>query len=448
MGPGSERDKPEHAQYHHQQQQQHLYIRPDPHPHPRSDDLHKAIEREIEKQCIRGEIIMSEIMRRRILEDEVRRELIMEWGLAPRRVNDGFPFGSLPVTTDSPQALRLPILETRTEGKSLEKTLVLSLRKETSNGRCEAGGFEALPFQIGTSDLRISEANPYQNISGSKRKAATPPSDGISRKKAKEEWSCALCRVSATSELALNAHLGGKKHKSKEAALRAPNAAKNYSIGLLPKNDAKSIQVPGTEEGMKFTSHSLPFKQTGEASSARGDLLLLQENLNSGNLKKNQRVIVKRVQRKNKQKKKYKFWCQMCLVGVSSQKAMNDHKNGKKHIVRLQENKRNGEVGPSDQKAVILLNHEQVAEEEKNMASRHVDETVDEAGSEDHKRIGTVMPEDHEPVDDETEAYHGGIVDITKPDDDLTLPDVAVVPKDDEPSLFSKLSSAAAGRTT
>ncbi|KAL0404193.1 UNVERIFIED_CONTAM: hypothetical protein Sradi_2060100 [Sesamum radiatum] len=229
MGPGSERDNPEHAQYHHHQQQQHLYIRP----HPRSD-VHKAIQREIEKECIRGEIIMSEIMRRRSLEDEVRRELIMKWGLAPRRGNDGFPFGSLPVTTDSPQALRLPIMETRTEGKSLEEILVLSLRKELSNVRCEAGGFEALPFQIGTSDLRISEANPYQNI---KRKAATPPSgagaiefpsDGVPRKKAKEEWSCALCRVSATSELALNEHLGGEKHKSNEAALRAQNAAKTY----------------------------------------------------------------------------------------------------------------------------------------------------------------------------------------------------------------------------
>ncbi|KAL0451376.1 UNVERIFIED_CONTAM: hypothetical protein Slati_1115700 [Sesamum latifolium] len=421
MGPGLERDKPEHAQYHHQQQQQHLYIRP----HPRCDDLHRAIEREIEKECIRGEIIMSEIMRKRSLEDAVRRELIMEWGLDPRRGNNGFPFGSLPVTTNSLQALRLPIMETRTEGKSLEEILVLSLRKERSNGRCEAGGFEALPFQIGTSDLRISEvkpADPDQNISGSKRKAATPPSglgaiefpsDSVLRKKAKEEWSCALCRVSATSELALKEHLGGKKHKSNEAALRAQNAAKNYSISLLPKKATKSFQVPGTEEGVKFTSHSLPFKETGEASSTRDDLMLLQENLNPDNLKKNERVIVKKVLRKIKQKKKkYKFWCEMCLVGVSSQKAMNDHNNGKKHILRLQENKRNGEVGPSHQKAMILLNHEQVAEEEKNMASRNVDETVDEAGSEDHKRIGTVMPEDHESVDHETEAEDGGAVDI------------------------------------
>ncbi|KAL0289259.1 UNVERIFIED_CONTAM: hypothetical protein Sangu_2622000 [Sesamum angustifolium] len=89
------------------------------------------------------------------------------------------------------------------------------------------------------------------------------------------------------------------------------------------------------------------------------------------------------------------------------------------------------------------------------MASHNVDETVDEAGSEDHKRIDTVMLEDHEPVDHEivakdgravditkpivdheTEAEDGGVVDITKPDDDLTLSDVAGVPKDDEPTVL------------
>ncbi|KAL0289258.1 UNVERIFIED_CONTAM: hypothetical protein Sangu_2621900 [Sesamum angustifolium] len=59
-------------------------------------------------------------MRRHSLEDEVRRELMMEWGLALWRGSDGFPFGSSPVTTDSPGVLR-----------------------ERSNGRFEAGGFEA-----------------------------------------------------------------------------------------------------------------------------------------------------------------------------------------------------------------------------------------------------------------------------------------------------------------
>ncbi|KAK4415185.1 hypothetical protein Salat_2625700 [Sesamum alatum] len=200
MGPGSERANYQHSQYHHQKQ---LY--------PRSDELHKAIQREIEKEWIREEIILSEIMRRRTLEDEVRRELIMmESGLALRRCNNAFPFGSSPVT-GSP--LRVPVMETRAAGRS--------------TGRCEGGG-----FQRGTFHLRISKD---ENTSGSKRKVATPPwrpefrPDGMLRKKAKEEWSCALCQVSATTELPVNQHLHGNKHKSKEAAFIPQMAAKNYS---------------------------------------------------------------------------------------------------------------------------------------------------------------------------------------------------------------------------
>lgn len=169
---------------------------------------------------------------------------------------------------------------------------------------------------------------------------------------------------------------------------------------------------PGTEERVNFTSESLSFKKTGEASSTRDDLPLLQENLNSDNSKKNQQVVAHKVQRKNnRKKKKCKFWCEMCRVGVSSQKAMNDHKNGKKHSGRIQENNRNGEAGPSNQKerVVILMNHEGVAEEGKNIASNVVDETFDEARSEDHDPIDRVKPEDHE------------LVDQTKPDVDLTL---------------------------
>ncbi|KAL6972910.1 hypothetical protein U1Q18_027085, partial [Sarracenia purpurea var. burkii] len=38
---------------------------------------------------------------------------------------------------------------------------------------------------------------------------------------AKEELSCALCQVTASSEHTLNDHLRGKKHKAKAARLKA-----------------------------------------------------------------------------------------------------------------------------------------------------------------------------------------------------------------------------------
>lgn len=66
---------------------------------------------------------------------------------------------------------------------------------------------------------------PDHDLHNPKRKAVAPPicdtepsASGFS-KKAKEEWKCALCQVSATSEMSFQKHLDGKKHKAKEASL-------------------------------------------------------------------------------------------------------------------------------------------------------------------------------------------------------------------------------------
>lgn len=53
---------------------------------------------------------------------------------------------------------------------------------------------------------------PEANVCGEKRKAAMPPAGAgellfMSLKNRTNEWSCALCRVSATSERGLNEHL-------------------------------------------------------------------------------------------------------------------------------------------------------------------------------------------------------------------------------------------------
>lgn len=61
------------------------------------------------------------------------------------------------------------------------------------------------------------QARPDPELYNAKRKAATLPSAFDLKKKQKEEWSCALCEIKATSESGLNAHLNGKKHKIKEA---------------------------------------------------------------------------------------------------------------------------------------------------------------------------------------------------------------------------------------
>lgn len=192
-------------------------------------------------------------------------------------------------------------------------------------------------------------AKAIENITGAKR--ALSESDASEseysnlKKKPKEEWSCDICQVSASSERGLNEHLQGKKHKTKEAAPRAQNACKTYSIGLYKKEVAKSITGsetadPGTNIEVKFTSEPSPFSKSGDANSGTDDQPL-QENLNSDSLTKNESVVPHKV------KKNDRFWCEICQVGVISQNVMDTHKMGKKHRRKVVKINRCGGVFPS-----------------------------------------------------------------------------------------------------
>ncbi|KAL8493097.1 hypothetical protein ACS0TY_024353 [Phlomoides rotata] len=363
--------------YHHQQIP-HPYLHPHPHPYPYpypyhlplyAHDMHAAIKREIEKENIREEIIMMEIMRRRELEAEVRRELMMERELALRR-------GSHEVSFSTPS-----VTEVNSPTRPLEERIVPSLMdRERLNGMSESGGFEPLPFHRGSSDIRNSEAIPITNVpkgleplpfqrgiadvrnsevipvtevpkglkplpfqrasadgrnsdvtlvtevpkekersilgakpnentygtkrGASKVDASESPSGYKPRKKAKEEWSCALCKVSSYSERVLNEHLQGKKHKTKEAALKV---GKQFSIGLLSKKAA--TVGPGTGNSEKVS--------------------LDKSNNEADKLKKKEEPVV------GNKKKMFEFWCELCQVGCPSENVLNNHRQGKKHMRRL-----------------------------------------------------------------------------------------------------------------
>lgn len=84
--------------------------------------MHEVIQREIEKERIREEVIMSEILRRRA---EARREMMMEREMALRRDGNCFPYGlSSLIGFDSPTSR--PLLRTKITGRSLEETMGLS----------------------------------------------------------------------------------------------------------------------------------------------------------------------------------------------------------------------------------------------------------------------------------------------------------------------------------
>ncbi|KAL2481121.1 Uncharacterized protein Adt_34087 [Abeliophyllum distichum] len=388
--------------FHHQPQPQ-PHQQPHPHAHPQQHhyplfqphDLHEPIQREIEKQRIREEIIISEIARRRVLEAEVRRELMLERELALRRGEDGFPFGpSLGIGYDS--TIRLPLLGMRSVVPNREfRKLSLSQR----------GGKEK--------EKIVLLAKPHEYIPGEKRKAATSPvvddgelpSAAVLRKKAKEEWSCALCQVSTTSEQALKDHVQGKKHKSKEAALRAQRAGKNYTIGLFPKKAAMPVTVVGTktlgtEGGVKSATQSLHLNKMGETSSKKNNTPLVQENRKLDNLKNNQSEVQEMQKDGNGKKKRYKFWCEMCQVGAFSRTVMNAHKKGKKHVKRLQEDQNGGSPSSLKEKAIVRVNDaKRVAGDGKNTTLGNVGEAVDAMSSEDHETVYAVTAEDHKAME-------------------------------------------------
>lgn len=111
----------------------------------------EAIWRQVEKERIREEIMAEEIARRRMLELEVRREIMMERELAKQSGGGFSPFSST-VTSFSPA---LPFLKQQTGVGSVEERLAKSLENRMGRGislsrlgaRNEIGKLEVLPFE-------------------------------------------------------------------------------------------------------------------------------------------------------------------------------------------------------------------------------------------------------------------------------------------------------------
>lgn len=322
-------------------------------------DVRDAIEWELEKDRIREDIIVADIARRRVLEAEVRTEMMIEREMAMRRLAatatpEGLSFEERFAMRFDP---RLPPLMHPFEGFAFPgcggafDTLPMMPRL-----------LEAMPLDIKppreiNKDKLIVLAKPDPNLSGTKRKAVTPPAGSTSelppfvlKKRPKEEWSCALCQVSATSERGFNEHLQGKKHKAKEARLRAQTMGKIASSTPLPKETTKPSTLTDTTDigssGLqaRVEGESLHQNKTGDGSDQKMEIT---EDLKNDNEQKNQNAEDSKTngmatdQGAEKitefKKKKFKFWCEMCQIGAYSQVVMEGHKKGKKHRSQLQE---------------------------------------------------------------------------------------------------------------
>ncbi|KAB1211965.1 hypothetical protein CJ030_MR5G023727 [Morella rubra] len=343
------------------------------------NDFREAFQWELEKERIREEILVAEIARRRVIEAEVRRELMMEREMAMQRLTatsmaEGFSVEErLAVRLES----RLPLLHPLDSSvfprqgnqcdmfpmTRLPDATVFDVKppSEIKTDKLIVRAEGGVHMGNDTEAFTIHQAKPNPNLSGAKRKAVTLPAGSFSelppfglKKRPKEEWSCALCQVSATSEKLLNEHLRGKKHKAKERGLRAQRMGKIASSTSVPQGTTKpSLLTETTDMGSsgkaRVAGESHRQNKTGGGSDQKIDMTGDSKNKNehvpcqkiqiAEDSKKTYGMPIdqqaEKITELIKKEKKFKFWCEMCQIGAYSPVVMEAHKRGRKHSARL-----------------------------------------------------------------------------------------------------------------
>ncbi|KAF4390128.1 hypothetical protein G4B88_005046 [Cannabis sativa] len=323
--------------------------------------LNTASVLEFGRERASDDIILSEIARRRELEMVLRRDImLLEQEFDMRRDTTSKGLVRLGETQYSNH--RFPMVDSFHERLTVFEAVPLV--KPLDNIGLNIDTTPAAPEK----DKLIVLAKPNPNDFGAKRKATTPPALDENeeqppfgmKKKPKEEWSCALCQVTATNEKNLNQHLQSKKHKAREARL-LPKKNGNCSINVPLKKTGNPSKPP-----MKCTetSSALEVKADETASTLElPDCVVLEvkaeveekplelnetaENLestlqppipevaNEGEIIETVQTDEKAVKEKKNKPKNFQFWCEMCQVGCYSLKVMDDHQQGKKHKNKL-----------------------------------------------------------------------------------------------------------------
>ncbi|XP_049399875.1 uncharacterized protein LOC125863956 [Solanum stenotomum] len=319
----------------------------------RSSNMVEEIRNEIHKERIRKEIVAEEVAQKQMLELEVRREIMMEREIT---MFGGDRFASffknqansmsfkeklgMGVSTVSRHDMD-HISEIHFRHRAVEPNI------STLNQSPKAEILEVLPPSLSkillevkpTSCYKLSEkpnsllfrffapsllllkktrfmiakanAKPDTIFSGEKLKAITLTEE-VADKHVKNvtEWNCELCQVSTTNQDCLNAHFHVKKHKRKEEN-------KNWRIGLFPKK-SKFIQLVERPCDDMISSPNVNDPPSLLIDNNADDL-----RNNTANEKENNRDFT--------------FWCETCKIGTFSEKTMEAHRLGKKHVRHLQQ---------------------------------------------------------------------------------------------------------------
>ncbi|XP_052295338.1 uncharacterized protein LOC102612797 isoform X23 [Citrus sinensis] len=229
-----------------------------------------TLQREIEKEIIRHEIIAAEIERRRLPEEEVRRELMIEREMAMYRAREmGLSIDDRLLMQLYTRYLWFPF--SRNLGLGFGHDVLPSTLPHFSHGLWSG-------LDVNNKDELTMLGKPDSNICGSKQKAATPPAGSgklpsTSSNKPKK-WSCALCQVSATTERGLYVHLQGKKHKAKVARLLRDNKMCSNSTSSTSKKSTESRGGAGQKMKTKVQEESAKATKTvvGSNQKVKGGL--------------------------------------------------------------------------------------------------------------------------------------------------------------------------------
>ncbi|XP_073001968.1 uncharacterized protein [Typha latifolia] len=178
------------------------------------------------REVLRREI--REVIRDEILREEVRRELESEGLVSARRMRVEKLHAPMAAVPFAPEAMAR-------NG--------LGFGTATASHLVELGLDGSFPLN---SCRRIRDIELRSEVSGTKRKAVVNPRSSKHQKPSEEEWSCAICQVTATSEASLNDHLQGKKHEVKLANCRVnvATAKNNCMINATPQAEYEAELMP------------------------------------------------------------------------------------------------------------------------------------------------------------------------------------------------------------
>ncbi|PIA52228.1 hypothetical protein AQUCO_01000241v1 [Aquilegia coerulea] len=164
--------------------------------------------------------------------------------------------------------------------------------------------------------------------------------------KAQKEWTCALCQVCTSSELVLQKHFEGKKHKAKEKEIEKTMAVKSRVTSTSNSKRSDRPKVTSYPNSRKTSESNCRVTQNvGLLSPAPKDKHVKDCVENRVGVTETRGQSIRKSQSNvNSYTKPSNLWCDKCRVKCSSSSNLIDHLRGMKHLARLQEEARGGIV--------------------------------------------------------------------------------------------------------